>query len=138
LTTPEQKHRTVVAWIAFAGGVLLPIGWTIASIANWSDVVDSHARLGYLIGDIGIVMPLCFATWQGLRTRAPWGPAVLCLLCGAFAYDILHFTVWLIQEHKFGIPGIVLALIGAAIIAFLAWLAIWELQRMRPTTTEAV
>jgi hypothetical protein len=130
--TSEQKHRTVVAWIAFAGGVLLPIGWTIACIANWSDVIDSHARLGYLIGDIGIVAPLCWATWLGLRRGAGWGPAALWLLCGAFAYDILHFTVWLIQEHKFGLPGIVLALIGAAIEAFLVYLAAWELQRTRP------
>jgi hypothetical protein len=137
LTSEEQKHRTVVAWIAFGGGVLLPIGWTIASIANWSDVIDSHARLGYLIGDIGLVVPLCFASWQGLRTGAAWGPLALCLLCGAFGYDIVHFTVWLIQEHKFGIPGVLLALIGAAILAFLAWLAIWEIERARTAPSEA-
>ena len=128
----DQKHRRVVAWIAFGGGVLLPIGWTIACIVDWNDVVNSHARLGYLIGDIAIITPLCFASWFGLKNERPWGPAALCLLCGAFAYDILHFTVWLIQEHKFGIPGIVLAVIGGAIIAFLAYLAVWELQRMRP------
>lgn len=30
-------------------------------------LLDSHARLGYLIGDVEWVTALCFATWVGLH-----------------------------------------------------------------------
>jgi hypothetical protein len=47
-------HRTWAAWSFFALGVVLVIGWPIAAIVNWDDIVDSHVRLGYLVGDIGL------------------------------------------------------------------------------------
>lgn len=34
--------------------------------------VDSHVRLGYLIGDLGVGTPLCFATWHGLSWLGWW------------------------------------------------------------------
>jgi hypothetical protein len=44
-----------VKWAFLATAILLPIGWLVAVIVSWDHIVDSHARLGYLIGDVGIV-----------------------------------------------------------------------------------
>jgi hypothetical protein len=35
-------------------------------------LLDSHPRLGYLIGDVGVLTPLCFATWVGLHWLRDW------------------------------------------------------------------
>ena len=123
-------HRLRVAWAVFVVGALLLIGWPIACIANWHDVVHSHTRLGYLIGDVGLVTPLCFAAWQGLRTRAPWGPGVLLVAIGAGAYDTVHFVVFLVQE-KFLLPGPVWIGIAVVLLAIIGWWAVWEIRRMR-------
>lgn len=125
-------HRLFVAWAAFAVGVILIVGWPIAAIVNWDDIVNSHARLGYLIGDVGLVVPLAFATWQGLRTRAWWGPPVLLLLAGAGAYDLLHFSIYLWQIEAFGVPGFLYGIAcAAALVAIVRWV-VFELRQLRP------
>lgn len=125
-------HRLRVAWAAFAVGVILIVGWPIAAIVNWDDIVNSHARLGYLIGDVGLVVPLAFATWQGLRTRAWWGPPVLLLLAGAGAYDLLHFSIYLWQIEAFGVPGFLYGIACAAALAVIVRWVVFELRQLRP------
>jgi hypothetical protein len=120
----------------FTVGVLLLIGWPIAIIVNWHDIVASHARLGYLIADIGLVVPLCFASWQGLLRNAAWGPGVLLVALGAGAYDVVHFTVYLIQVNEL-LPAAAWVVIGAAIVVALGWLAVWEIVRLRSQRQEA-
>jgi hypothetical protein len=61
--------------------------------------VESHARLGYLIGDVGLVAPLALASWYGLLEGRTWGVPVFLFTAGAFAYDILHFGIYLAQEE---------------------------------------
>lgn len=127
-----HPHRLRVAWTAFAVGVILAVGWPIAAIVNWDDIVDSHARLGYLIGDVGLVVPLAFATWQGLRTRAWWGPPVMLVLAGAGAYDLLHFSIYLWQIEAFGVPGFLYGIAcAAALMMIVRWVA-FELRQVRP------
>jgi hypothetical protein len=130
-----RDHHVRVAWLVFAVGVALVIGWPIAIVVNWHDIVSSHARLGYLIADLGLVVPLCFASWQGLLRNAPWGPGVLLVALGAGAYDVVHFTVYLIQVKEL-LPAAAWVVIGAGIVATLGWLAFWEIVRLRPQAQE--
>lgn len=127
---PVRSHHLWVAWLVFGVGVALLIGWPIAIIVNWHDIVSSHARLGYLIADLGLVAPLCLVTWQGLLRNAGWGPGVLLFALGAGAYDVLHFTVYLIQVKAL-LPEAAWIVISAAVLGALGWLALWEIVRMR-------
>jgi hypothetical protein len=110
-----------VPWAFLLTGVGLVIGWPIAAIVNWHHIVDSHTRLGYLVGDLGLVAPLCFATGLGLRRRRPWARLVFMLTSGALAYDLIHFGIYLVQEDFLSV-GVLWGLLCAAIVAVLAWL----------------
>lgn len=119
-----------VKWAFLVTGIGLPIGWAVAAIVDWDHIVDSHARLGYLIGDIGLVTPLCFATWHGLRRARRWAPLVFMFTAGALAYDLVHFGVYLVQEDFTG-AGWAWGLLCAALVLVLAWLASLELRAER-------
>lgn len=119
------KHRRRVGWVLFVVAVILIIGWPIAVIANWGHIVSSHARLGYLIGDSTIVIPLCLATWYGFRKDRIWAPLIFLVAAGAGAFDLLHFGIYLIQEEFLSIPTpiyiVVLLICLAVIILWVRW-----------------
>jgi hypothetical protein len=117
-----------VKWAFLATAILLPIGWLVAVIVSWDHIVDSHARLGYLIGDVGVVTPLCFATWYGLRHGRDWARPVFMFTAGALVYDLVHFGVYLVQEDFTG-AGWAWGLLCAALVALLGWLAWLEVRR---------
>jgi len=123
----DTRRRTVVAWILFAVAVVLLVGWPIAAIIDWDHIVESHARLGYLIGDIGIAVPLCLASWHGLRRARPWARGVLLFTLGALAYDVTHFLIYLMQERFLSIPLPVYIALLAAVLAAIAWVAAKEI-----------
>jgi hypothetical protein len=124
LPTSPRRHRLRVAWTAFAVGAILLVGWPVAAIVNWEDIVNSHARLGYLIGDVGLVVPLAFATWYSLRHQAWWGPYTFLLLAGAGAFDSVHFAVYLWQTGAFGVPGYLYGVAAAvALVVIVRWVA---------------
>jgi hypothetical protein len=125
-----ETHRKWAAWAFLALGVLLPIGWLIACIVNWDDVVNSHTRLGYLIGDVGMVAPLSLLAAYGLFKQKVWAPFVLPLVIGALAYDVVHFCVFLVQE-KFLLPGPVWIAIWLLVLGILTWFSIGELRLAR-------
>lgn len=126
-----RSHYLRIAWTAFVVGAILIVGWPIAAIVNWDDIVHSHARLGYLVGDVGLVVPLALATWQGLRTAAWWGSPVLLLLAGAGAYDLIHFAIYLWQIEAFGVPGFLYGIAAAAAIVVIVRWVVYELDRLR-------
>jgi hypothetical protein len=90
--------------------------------------VTRQPRLGYLIGDVGVVTPLCFATWHGLRHGRDWARPVFMFTAGALVYDLVHFGVHLVQEDFTG-AGWAWGLVCAALVALLAWLASLEVRR---------
>jgi hypothetical protein len=120
--------RVWSAWAFFGLAVVLIVGWPIAAIVNWSDIVDSHARLGYLVGDLGLVVPLALASWIGLRRGRPWAPPILLLAIGATAYDAIHFFIYLAQLEFLSIPWPVYIAILALSLAALTFLAVLELR----------
>jgi hypothetical protein len=79
-------------------GVLVWIGWPVVAAIRGEDVVQSHARLGYLIGDMTLLAPLCISSGYGLVQDYRWGPLVLLLTVGTAAYDLTHFLVYLGQR----------------------------------------
>jgi len=132
-----MSHATAIALLLAAthtvrhvGGVLLIvigvavwIGWPIIAVRHSEDVVKSHARLGYMIGDMTITGPLCLASGYGLLQDYRWGSAVLLLAVGAAAFDLTHFLVYLAQIHWPQIRGRALPW-SAYLVATLATLAI--------------
>lgn len=126
---PVARHRRHVGGIMFAIGVVLLVGWPIAVAVSWEHIVASHARLGYLIGDMGMVMPLCFLSWHGLVRGRAWGVPLVLITMGAQAFDVLHFGIYLIQERFLGIPTIVYLALMALILGVLAYLCRWEIGR---------
>jgi hypothetical protein len=120
--------RVWSAWAFFGLAVVLIVGWPIAAIVNWSDIVDSHARLGYLVGDLGLVVPLALASWAGLRAGRLWAPPILLLAIGATAYDAIHFFIYLAQLEFLSIPWPVYIAILALSLAALGFLAVLELR----------
>jgi hypothetical protein len=132
-----MSHTTAIAMplaaahtVRHLGGVLLVvigvavwIGWPIVAVRHSEDVVKSHARLGYMIGDMTITGPLCLASGYGLLQNYRWGSAVLLLAVGAAAFDLTHFLVYLAQTHWPQIGGRALPW-WAYLAAILATLAI--------------
>jgi hypothetical protein len=121
-------HRVWAAWAFFGLAVILIVGWPIAAIINWDDIVDSHTRLGYLVGDILFVTPASLATWYGLRKQMLWAPGVLLLTIGLTTYDAVHFFIYLAQERFLSIPPVVYIAILIAALAALAFFALRELR----------
>ena len=121
------KHRQKVAVALLAIGIILPIGWVVAIFINWPNIVSSHARLGYLFGDWGLVTPLSLFSWYGLSRARSWGPLVFLLFTGAAAFDSLHFGIYLIQEKFLNIPMLVYIIVIIVVLGILAWLSAWEI-----------
>jgi hypothetical protein len=121
-------HRSRVGWAALVLAIILIVGWPVAAIVNWENIVSSHARLGYLVGDLGIVVPLGIAVWYGLRRQRPWGPLVFLFYDGAVAYDGIHFEIYLAQLGFLTIPLPIYLAAMVVSMALVAWLAWWELR----------
>lgn len=117
----NERLPSWVPWAFLLTGIGLLIGWPIAAIVNWDHIVESHTRLGYLVGDVGIVAPLCIATWVGLRRKRRWGQSIFLLTAGALAYDLTHFGIYLVQEDFLDV-GVLWGLLCAALVALLVWL----------------
>src|SRR5436305_14725375 len=122
-TRLDTSYRQRLGWVAFGLGIVLIVGWAIAIIVSWNHILSSHARLGYLIGDVGLVAPLCFATWYGVTRQKSWGPLLFLLLDGAIAYDVVHFGIYLMQEGFLSIPVPIYIIVLLAILALQAVLA---------------
>jgi hypothetical protein len=121
-------HRVWAAWAFFGLAVILIVGWPIAAIINWDDIVNSHARLGYLVGDIGFVVPASLATWYGVRKQMLWAPGVLLLTIGLTTYDAVHFFIYLAQERFLSLPPVVYIAILLASLVALGFFALRELR----------
>lgn len=115
-TDPVTRRRHLVAWLVFTAALILAIGWPVAAIINWPSIRDSHARLGYIVCDFTIVIPLGFATWYGLRKARRWAPLTLLVACGAMAFDTLHFAVFLSQIRFLGLSWAVYMPLGLALL----------------------
>jgi hypothetical protein len=127
-TKSITTHRKRVGVTLFCLGAVLAIGWPVASLVNWTHIIDSHARLGYLIGDLGLVVPLSFLGWYGLTRGRVWAPGVFLVFAGAAAFDSLHFGIYLIQEKFLSIPAPIFVILILVCLGILAWLAGWEIQ----------
>lgn len=64
-----MKTSSRIASALLVLAAVLVVGWSIAIAVSWNHIVSSHARLGYLIGDIGLVVPLCFPRGWPAATR---------------------------------------------------------------------
>jgi hypothetical protein len=126
----DIRHRKRVGWVLFGLAIVLAVGWVIAIVVSWQHIVDSHNRLGYVLGDLGMVVPLSFASWYGLTHGRPWAPGVFLFLAGAAAFDSLHFGVYLIQEKFLSIPMAIYIALIILVLGVLAWLALWENRRL--------
>lgn len=127
--TQDSLDR-VVAWAAGTLGLILVVGWPIACLVNWSHIVSSHARLGYLAGDLLVVAPLCFVVWSGIRRESLRAGLLLLALCGAAAFDALNFGIYLIQE-QFLLPPFVWGVLTAAVLSVVTSVAWHELGKVR-------
>lgn len=123
-----RRHRRRTSLVFLITGLVLAIGWPISAWIDWNDIITSHTRLGYLIGDICLAVPLCLISYRGLQREAPWGPSVSLLAIGALAYDTIHFGIFLIQEQFLNIPLVVYLLLILGILYVLYRLAIWEIR----------
>lgn len=128
-------HRKRVGIAMLIVGAVLAVGWPVAILVSWDHIVSSHARLGYLFGDLGLVVPLSFLGWYGLTRDRRWAPGVFLIFAGAAAFDSLHFGIYLIQEKFLSIPAPVYVILILLCLGILAWLALWEfrIQRMDAT-----
>lgn len=120
----RQRVSLVFAFVAF----LLGVGWPISALINWADIIHTPARLGYVIADMGLVLPLCILTYMGLQREAAWGPLVSLLAMGALAYDTVHFGVFLIKVQFLHLSPVVYLLLMATILYVLFRFAYWEIR----------
>ena len=116
-----EKNNRFTAWLSFAMGLILLVGWPIAIIINWSNIVNSDARLGYLICDIVLVMPLCFASWSGMKKKKLSGSLLFLITAGALLYDGVHFMIFLIKIKFLGIsiPVYVLLIVFMVVVLYI-------------------
>src|SRR5437773_1431313 len=98
-TSDIQAHRTRIGWVMLGVATLLVIAWLITIMSNWHYIVSSSILLSYLLGDILLVVPLCVASWVGLKDGKDWGGLIFLITTGALAFNGLHFGVYLIQEN---------------------------------------
>jgi hypothetical protein len=124
MSTSAEKpdNKKLVTIICLLVSVILIVGWPISMIISWSSIIDDPARVGYVIGDLGLVSPLFVASWLGLKNSKPWGSPLFLVAAGALSYDILHFGVYLICIKFLAIPTIVYILLIAAILGLLFYL----------------
>ncbi len=116
----------IAAWTMFGVGMLLLLGWPVAIFINWENIVHSETRLGYLIGDVGLVTPLCFLSWCGLKNNKSYATVLFSLTAGALAYDVVHFGIFLIQIKFLSIPAYVYIILIAVILFILYKLFIFQ------------
>ena len=123
-TAVVSTRLRVYAWITFSVALVLAVGWPVAAAIDWDSIADSHARLGYVVCDFCIVIPLGFLTWYGLLHGKAWGRLTFLVVAGAMAFDLLHFSVYLSQIEFVGLPPAVIMPIGIAgtsILGLMTW-----------------
>jgi hypothetical protein len=93
-------------------GAAVVIGWAIIAPTNWSNVLTSHSRLGYLIGDGFLVAPGCILSGYGYYSEATgeragthrgfgWAPAAFLITIGAATFDLTHTFIYMAE---IGVP----------------------------------
>jgi hypothetical protein len=114
-----------VALIVIGSAVV--IGWAIIAPTNWSNVLTSHSRLGYLIGDGFLVAPGCVLSGYGFYKRFKWAPAAFLITIGAATFDLTHTFIYMaeIGVPRFGGSPPPLWAYAAAILALWALMNAW-------------
>ncbi|MDN3657857.1 hypothetical protein QWZ08_19550 [Ferruginibacter paludis] len=105
-----------VRLVCIGVAAILVIGWPISIIINWADIVNSDARLGYFIGDLGLVSPLLIVSWLTLKKSEPKGSMLFLVAAGALSYDALHFGIFLIKIKFLSVSPVLYALLIAVIL----------------------
>jgi hypothetical protein len=119
------KTSRGVATVFLVLAAVLVVSWAIAIAVSWNHIVSSHTRLGYLIADVGLVMPLCLMSGWGLLGGLSCTRTILPFTLGALAYDAVHFAVYLAQERFLGLgPPVYVSLLAAVLVA-IGWLVVW-------------
>ena len=98
-----------------------PVGLLLAP-----DRLQRPAELGYLLGDVVVLLPLAVASAIGLLRGRRWASGLSLVVLGGLAYDVVHFGVRSAQEQE---AVLVRLAIAAGIVLFLAGLA-WVVRRV--------
>lgn len=114
-------------------GVCLLIGWAVVATQEWNDVIGSHTRLGYLIGDTWLLAPGLILSGVGIRQRLAWGHLVFLITVGVAAFDLTHTFIYMLQIEwpKIGgkaAPWEAYAALIVLTIALLVALGWWEIR----------
>jgi hypothetical protein len=128
-----HRKRKLAGWALIVIGFSVWIGWSIVAPTNWHDVVQSHTRLGYLVGDFFLVAPVCVVAGLGLLKGHSWGPPALLAAVGAAAFDLTHTFIYMAQ---IGVPSIggkappswVYVLLIVLTLSVLQWIAWHEIR----------
>lgn len=117
-----RGHRTRVGWLMLIVAALIAVAWAYALLRDGQAVVASPTLLAYLVSDALLAIPLCVASWIGLRRGQTWGGLVFLATIGVLAFQILHLGVYLIPQNLFPLPlpvygGMIVCLLGLALLA---------------------
>lgn len=132
--------RTLDGVLLVCIGVAIWVGWALVVSGNWSNIVQSTTRLGYLAGDCALLAPGCIASGLGLLTDQPWGPPTLLIAVGAAAFDLTHTFIFLAETDvpKFHDKPLApflyaaLILVTLGLLGWIAWRAIWFATNSHP------
>jgi hypothetical protein len=114
-----NKHRFGVLLIVIGG--CLVIGWAIIAPTNWSNVLSSHSRLGYLVGDSFLVAPACAVAGYGFYKGYQWGAAAFLIVLGAVAFDLTHTFIYMAEIDVPSFGGSAPPLWAYAVVIVALW-----------------
>ena len=96
------------------------LSWPIGVVVKFDYVLANE--LGYMVGDLLVLVPLIVVTLYGFRREQTWAPLLVLVVVGAFAFDMAHFLVFLARSRPMDIPGLLFYVLIPVVIAVLAWL----------------
>lgn len=123
-----ERHRRRAAYALFGVVGWFVVSWSVAIVVDWQRIARSDVEPAYLIGDWGLVVPLCIATSLGLLKRASWAPLLFLVTMGAIAFEALHFGIHLILARFLSIPTPVYVAGILLVLGFVGWFTRHEIR----------
>jgi hypothetical protein len=107
-------------WFLIALLLWFALVWPITAVIDFDYIWNKE--LGYMVGDLLILVPLILLTLYGLRRAKTWATLLVLVVLGALAYDATHFLVFLARTEPRGIPGLAFVVPIPVALGILLWL----------------
>lgn len=97
-----RKDKVLIVFL-LTSLLILAMAYAYGILTQFDEMKKRPVRIAYLVSDLIVVFPLGIATIAGFLLKKRWSKSMQLLTAGALVFDMIHQTIYLMQDNYFKI-----------------------------------